>query len=234
MHILYQHCTIGATGKDIENIMKAYLTKHHLRSAFKGYHWFPGELCLSLNDCIVHGIPDRTILKPWDLLKVDVGIDYRGAISDSAFSIVIGWAATNPDAQKLIDVTKESLDSGLKKVGPGQYLSWFAEVVSQHITSNGQSIIKDLTWHGVGTSLHEDPYIYNYPHPHTYKTKFETNMVVALEPITAQTSQSFIEDPTNGWNLYTEQGDLWAQREYTVLITDNGVEVLAGLQKAPY
>lgn len=230
LHILYQQCAAGITLKELEDTAKAYLEKNHLIAAFKDFNGFPGYLCLSLNDCIVHGIPDRTILKNGDVLKVDMGINYRSAISDAAFSIVIGGADKNPEGQKLIDVTKWSLDEGMKQVWPEKFLAGYSEVVSNYIYSRHHSVIKNLTGHGVGTHVHEDPHIYNYPHPSGYKIKFQAGMVVALEPITAQTSESYIEDKINGWNLYTKHGDLWAQREYTVAIGDNGPEILAGIQ----
>lgn len=230
LHILYQQCTPWIILKDLETTAKKFLDQHNLIAAFKDFNWFPWYLCLSLNDCIVHGIPDKTILKDGDVLKVDMGINYRGGISDSAFSIVIGGADKNPQGQLLIDVTKWSLDEGMKYVQPGKFLAEYSEAVSNHIYSHHHSIIKNLTWHGVGTHVHEDPNIYNYPHPSWYKIKFQPGMVVALEPITAQTSESYVEDKINGRNLYTKHWDLWAQREYTVAIWDNGPEILAGIQ----
>lgn len=229
MRILYQHIEPGMTLLQVEAIMTDFLEKRHLRSAFYGYEGFPGQLCLSNNDCVVHGIPDKTILKAWDLLKVDLGIDYRGGISDSAFSIVVGWAAANPEAQKLIDITKQALDRWLEHVKSWAKVVEYAQVVQEHVYAQGMTLIKDLTWHGVGNDLHEDPYIYNYPHPSTYKTQFVSGMVVALEPITAQSSEDFIEDPTNERNLYTEHGDLGAQWEYTVYVSDNWPEIRAWL-----
>lgn len=230
LHLTYQHCTPDTMLKDIEQIVIDYINKHNLIAAFKGFGGFPGYLCTSLNDCVVHGIPDRTILKPGDVLKVDAGINYRGAISDAAFSIVVGGAETNPAGQLLIDVTKWSLDAGMKAVQPWNLLAQYGEIVSEHIYSRNHTIIKNLTWHGVGTHVHEDPSIYNYAHASGYKIRFTPGMVVALEPITAQTSESYIEDKINKRNLYTKHGDLWAQREYTVAIGDNGPEILAGIQ----
>lgn len=227
--ILYQQCSPGLMLKDLETTTKTYLDKHNILSAFKDFNGFPGYICLSLNDCVVHGIPDRTVLKDGDVLKVDMGINYRGGITDSAFTIVIWWAEKNPEWQLLIDVTKWSLDTGMKYVWPGKLLAEYSEAVSDYIYTHHHSIIKNLTWHGVGTHVHEDPSIYNYPHASSYKIKFQPGMVVALEPITAQTSSSYIEDP-NGWNLYTKHGDLGAQWEYTVAITDNGAEILAWIQ----
>ena len=106
LQILYQQCAPGITLKELEITTKNYLEQRNLLSAFKDFNGFPGYLCLSLNECVVHGIPDRTILKDGDLLKVDMGINYRGGISDSAFSIVIGGADKNPEGQLLIDITK--------------------------------------------------------------------------------------------------------------------------------
>lgn len=230
LHLTYQHCTPWTMLKDIEKIVIDYVNKHHLIAAFKWYWWFPGYLCTSLNDCVVHWIPDRTILKPWDLLKVDAGINYRWAISDAAFSIVVWWGETNPDWQKLIDITKGSLDAWLKAVQPWNLIAQYWEIVADYVYKNNHSVIKNLTWHGVWTHVHEDPHIYNYAHQSWYKIRFVPGMVVALEPITAQTSESYIEDKINQRNLYTKHWDLWAQREYTVAIWDNGHEVLAGIQ----
>ncbi len=228
-HIIYAQCTPGTTLKELEQIVIDYIAKHKLIAAFKDYGGFPWYLCTSLNDCVVHGIPDRTILKPWDLLKVDIGINYRGGISDAAFSIVVWWPETNPEAQLLIDLTKQALDLWVPHVLPNTLIAKYSQAVSEHMTHHNHSIIKNLTWHGVGVKVHEDPHIYNYLHPSMYKTRFQSGMVVALEPITAQTSTSYIEDPINKRNLYTKHGDFWAQREYTVAITDNGPEILAGI-----
>lgn len=228
LQILYQHIEPGIQLLELERLTTDYLNKHRVISAFKDYNGFPGQLCLSLNDCIVHGIPDKTILQYWDVLKVDMGINYRGAISDSAFTIVVWWAAANPIGQELIDVTRGALDAGFKKVKAGAKIIEYSKSVYNYVISHNHSIIKDLTGHGVGIDLHEDPYIYNYPHPSTRKIAFKAGMVVALEPITAVESTRFIEDP-NGRNLYTEYGDLGAQREYTVAITESGPEILAGL-----
>lgn len=230
LHLTYQHCTPGTTLKEIEQIVIEYINKHHLIAAFKWFGWFPWYLCTSLNDCVVHGIPDRTILKPWDVLKVDAGINYRGAISDAAFSIVVWWAESNPAWQLLIDITKWSLDEWIQHVQPWNLIANYSEAVSKYIYSRNHSVIKNLTWHGVGTHVHEDPHIYNYPHASWYKIRFQPGMVVALEPITAQTSESYIEDKLNWRNLYTKHWDIWAQWEYTVAIGDNGPEILAGIQ----
>lgn len=230
LQMIYQAIQPGMSLKEIEDIAIRYINQHHLIAAFHKFNNYPAYICTSLNDCVVHGLPDRTILKPGDLLKVDIGINYRGGISDAAFSIVVWGAATNPEAQKIIDVAKWSLDAGMKYVRTGNFIAQFSEEVSEYVDKHNYSVIKTLTWHGVGVKVHEDPSIYNYPHPSTYKVKFKPGMVIALEPIIAKTSQAYIEDKSNSWNLYTEHGDLGAQREYTVAITDNGTEILAWIQ----
>jgi len=233
LHILYKACKPGVSHLDLEAIAQSYMDKHNLKGAFKGYQGFPANLCTSVNECVVHGIPDETVLKEWDLLKVDCGVIYKEAISDAAFSIVIGWDETNPEAAALIRATKWALDGGLKEVAAWKTTAWYSKVCYEHLEARGFSVIKTLTGHGVGTYVHEQPYIYNYPHPDTHKTIWKSGMVVALEPITAVTSTEYVPSKINDRNLDTKNKDLGAQREYTLLITDNGYEILAGIQEIP-
>lgn len=217
---------------DIEKEAASYLKKHNLKGTFIGHHGYKHNLCLSVNDCVVHGIPDRYVLQAWDLLKIDAGVTYKGYIADSAISLVVWWDDKNPEAVKLIEATKWSLDNGLQFIKPGRSLYDFWYAVEQYVKSKGCTIIKNLTWHWVGTALWEPPYIHNRWHPEAHNIYFKPGMVIALEPITAMWSVSYREKPKiNNWNLYTMQWDLWAQREYTLLITETGYEVLAGVQK---
>lgn len=227
---LYQSIHPGMTLMQIEDIALRYIQHHKLIAAFHNFNKFPAHICTSLNDCLVHGVPDRTIIKDGDLLKVDIGINYCGAISDAAFSIVVWWADKNPEAQKMIDVSKWALDHGMWYVRNGNLIAHFSEQVADYVRNHWFSVIKTLTWHGVGSKVHEDPSVYNYPHPSTYKVKFKPGMVLALEPIIAKTSQWYIENPHHKRNLYTEHGDIGAQWEYTVAMTENGPEILAGIQ----
>lgn len=223
-------CKPGLTLLEVEQYASDYLKKHQLKGAFKNYQGFPANCCLSLNDCIVHGIPDKTILKNGDLLKIDIGVEYKWCIADAAVSTIIGGEFTNSLGQKLIDTTKTWLDSGLQFFQPGKKTIERAEHISSHMKENGCSIIKPLTGHGVGQYVHEGPYIYNYPHSESYYITLQPWMVLAIEPITAITSEDYKEKPWNHRNLYTKKGDLWAQREYTIVITENGYEILAGVQ----
>lgn len=228
--MLYQSVVPGMSLIALQDIAMRYIDHHGLIPAFYNYQWFPGKICLSVNDCVVHGIPDRYILQPWDLLKVDAWIDYQWAISDAAFSIVVWGAETNPDAQALIDATKWALDSWLAYIQAGKELIYRWRHIEQYMKERHYSVIKSLTGHGVGIDVHEAPHIYNHAHKTMRKHRFQTGMVVALEPITAISSDNYIEDAINNRNLYTAQWDLGAQWEYTVLVTDNGPEVLAGIE----
>ncbi len=230
LELLRDSVKVGVTLNELEAIAQRFLNNHDLRWAFKWYDWFPSNLCLSVNECVVHGAPDNTVLKRWDLLKIDAGVDYKWGISDAAIGVVVGGDETNKEAAHLIQTTKGSLDQWMLQVAPGRSILGYGEAVYEYVTQNNCSIIKNLTGHGVGVHVHEGPAIYNRPNIAAQQYTFEPNMVVALEPITAIRSNRFIEHPGITWNLYTEHNDLGAQREYTVLITENGYEILAGVQ----
>lgn len=216
---------------ELENHADDYMRKHNIRWSFKWYQWFPANLCLSVNECVVHGIPDNYVLKNGDLLKIDMGITYQHCIADAAISIVIGGDHTNPEAANLVTTTKNALDAWLETMLVGQTLEAYGQTVYDTMQSSGYEVIRHLTGHGVGVLVHEWPSVYNRPHRNLRRTMLRPGMVLALEPITSITSQEYIMDPVNERNLYTEHGDLGAQREYTIAITDNGPEVLAGMKE---
>lgn len=213
---------------DLEKAAAEYLKKNNVKWTFIWHHWYKHNLCLSVNDCVVHWIPDRYILQEGDLLKIDAWVTYKWYIADSAISIVVWWNDKNPDAARLIEATKWSLDTWLTFIKPGKSLYDFGYAVEQYVKWKWCTIIKNLTWHGVWTALREPPFIHNRWHPESQSIYFKPGMVVALEPITAMWSTWYREKPkVNNWNLYTMQWDLGAQWEYTILITETGYEILA-------
>lgn len=215
------------TWLELEAHAQSYMDANNITWAFKWYGWFPANLCVSINDCVVHGIPDGTLLKLWDLVKIDVGVTYNHCIADAAISFIVWWAKENKKGQHLIDVTKWALDAGLKMIVSGKSMFDFGKTVYNHVTSNWCSVIKNLTGHGVWVEVHEWPPIYNWANGDMQRYRFEPWMVIALEPITAIKSSVYIEKKWIPWNLYTKKWDLGAQREYTLAITDNGYEILA-------
>lgn len=143
--------------------------------------------------------------------------------------MIIGDESLNPLGAELIKVTKESLDRGVATIETGGFAYDYAKAVYNHVTQSGFSILKTLSGHGVGNDVHEKPLLYNYPNAAMKKVQWKPGMVVALEPITAVQSDDVVYRDINDWNLYCKKGDLGAQWEYMVLITDNGPEILAGV-----
>jgi len=230
LHILTKASQAGTTLIEIEAQAQRFLDMHNLTWAFKWFNWFPANCCLSLNDCVVHWIPDETVLKEWDFLKIDVGVVYKWWISDAAVTLVVWWAKHNPEWQKLIDSTKVALDNWLKRIAPGKSFYEYGIEVERTMKNNWFSVIKNLTGHGVGVEVHEAPSIYNRGFKKMKKSIARPWMVIALEPITAVNSKEFIHWTENSWNIYTEHWDLWAQWEYTVVITENWYKVIAWIQ----
>ncbi len=234
LYLIAQSCKMWVTLIELEKIAQQYITRKNVKWAFKWYHGFPANLCLSVNDCVVHWIPDRYVLKNWDVLKIDCWINYKWGISDSAICMVIWWEMANPEWFALIKATKDALDLSLKYVQPGKKIFEYANSLYTHVKQEKFSILENLAGHGVGVELHEPPYIYNYPHPDTKRDIFRPGMVVALEPITAVTSKTTVEKIGIPWNLYTKWGDIWAQWEYMLLITQNWNKVLSWITEDIY
>ncbi len=227
LRLLYTKAKAGISLIELEFIAEHYINTHHLTWSFKWYQWFPANLCLSVNDCVVHGIPDEYILKNGDVLKIDCGITYNGGITDSAITIIIGGELANPLWYALTKATKKWLDEAIKHIGPWKAIFEYSHRVYTIVTNAWFSVLDKLTGHGVGNKVHEKPHIYNTPNPEMKKIFFQPGMVLAFEPITAVNSTDFVSRPGNDWNLYCKNKDLWAQREYTILITEDGYEILS-------
>lgn len=212
---------------ELEFIAEDYVKKNNLKWAFKWYNWFPANLCLSVNDCVVHWIPDGYVLKKWDVLKIDCGITYEWWITDSAITVIVWWKETNLLWYELAKATKEGLDIAIQNIWPGKHLHEYSHAIQKHVNNKWFSIIEKLTWHWVWVKVHEKPYIYNYPHPDSKKIKFEPGMVIAIEPITSITSKDFELQAHSERNLYCKNGDIGAHWEYTILITEDWYEILS-------
>lgn len=221
----------GMSLLDLELFAEQYISKNNLKWAFKWYEGFPANLCLSVNDCVVHWIPDNYILKNWDLLKIDSGVVYNKWFSDSAISIIVGGDFNNQLWAQLVETTKLALDLGLKELWPNKSIYNYSKTIYNTMSKNNFKIIKNLTGHWVGNKVHEEPYIYNYPAAETKHTILYPNMVVALEPITAVKSTDVVMKGNNDRNLYCNKWDLWAQWEYMILITENWYERLSWIDK---
>jgi len=227
LYLLHGKAKAGISLIELEFVAEHYIKEHNLKWAFKWYQGFPANLCLSVNDCVVHGIPDEYILQNGDVLKIDCWITYNGWITDSAITVVIWWEASNPLWFALMKTTKQWLDEALKHIWPGKAIYEYSHRVYSIVTNAWFSVLGWLTGHGVGNKVHEKPYIYNTPNPGMKKIFFQPGMVLAFEPITAVTSTDFVSRPGNDRNLYCKGKDIWAQWEYTILITKDGYEILS-------
>lgn len=229
LYYLREHTKAGMKLIEVEQLSQEWLDQRNLKGAFKNYDGFPANLCLSVNDCVVHGIPDDTILANWDLLKIDAGIIYKKGYSDAAISMIIWDEGLNPLGADLIRATKEALDLGVDAIEVGKEAYWISKAIYNHIRNSWFSIIKTLCGHGVWNAVHEKPLFYNYPNAEMKKIVLQPGMVIAIEPITAIASDDVVFSDLNDWNLYCKKGDLWAQWEYTILITENWPKILAGI-----
>lgn len=231
LELLGKSAKAWVTLLELEEIASQFLKKNNLKWSFKGYNGYPANLCLSVNDCVVHGIPDRYVLKNGDLLKIDLWVTYKWYMTDAAISVVVGGEHTHQEAAGLVEATKDGLDECIRFLWPWRAVYDRSYAIAHYVTQKWFSVIKPLTGHGTGKYVHEGPTIYNFPHPESKKTILQKNMVIAVEPITAITSEDYVERPSiNSWNLYTEHGDPGCQWEYTMLITDNGYEILAWIK----
>ena len=227
LYYLREHTKAWMTLLEVEDLSQKWLDKRNLKWAFKNYDGFPANLCLSVNDCVVHGIPDETILKNGDLLKIDAWIIYKKWFSDAAISIIIWDDALNPLWADLIGTTKWALDAGIESIEIWKSAFYLSKGIYNRVKNDGFEVIKTLCWHGVWNAVHEKPLFYNYPNVQMKKIEWIPWMVVAIEPITAIESDDVVYGELNDWNLYCRKWDLWAQWEYTILITDNWPKILA-------
>lgn len=213
----------GITTKDLENIAVKLIKNHGAVSAFFGYRGYPGHICTSLNDVIVHGIPSaKDVLKQGDIISLDVGVKIDGYFGDAA--VTIGVGKISEDAKRLIDVTSNALLKGIEAIKPDVRLSNISCAVQDYVERNGFSVVRDFVGHGVGSQIHEEPQIPNYGKPDK-GPKLRPGMVLALEPmVNAGTFEVSILD--DGWTAVTKDRKLSAHFEHSVAVTDTGVEIL--------
>ena len=225
---LFHFTKAGMRTMDLEMYVTDKLAKTpEFKWSFKWYNGFPANLCLSVNDCLVHGIPNNYILKDGDLIKIDLWITYNKMITDAAICMVVWWKDKNPKAHKLAKITKKTLDRSVWLIKPWVSIYEFGRATQKYVTSQWATVVESLTGHGVWYSVHENPYILNYPDPKYKNIKFANNMVVAIEPILSYTSDDYIQMPGDKWPMLTKNWDLWSQREYTVLVTEKWCEIIA-------
>ena len=190
---------------------------------FKNYHGYPASICVSVNDEVVHGIPSKhRILQEGDIVSLDAGLIYKGYHSDAARTHAVGKISA--DAQKLIDVTKQSFFEGIKMAKAGNHLYDISNAIDAYVSQFGYGIVRDLVGHGIGTQLHEDPQIPNFAQKKR-GLRLEPGMTLAIEPM-INIGRADVEWLDDDWTVVTEDGSLSAHYENTILITDGEPEIL--------
>ena len=219
----------GMTTADLDAHAEKRIREMGAVPSFQGYHGFPGSICSSINNEVVHGIPNlKKVIRAGDVLKVDTGAYYQGVHGDSCITIAVGEVTTA--AGKLIRVAEETLYKGIEQVKAGNYLLDIAGAIEDHVKANGFSVVEDFTGHGVGRNLHEEPSVFNYRTRDMPNVKLRTGMTLAIEPILNQGSR-FTKTLSDRWTAVTVDNSLSAQFEHTVLVTENGYEILTDRTK---
>jgi len=214
----------GMSTLDLDNYAEKRIREHGAEPSFKGYHGFPGSICSSINNEVVHGIPSKKkIINDGDLLKVDTGAFFNGYHGDSCITICVG--ETSDEANKLSNVAQEALMLGINQIKPKNKLLDIAGAIEDHVKSNGFSIVEDYTGHGVGRNLHEEPSVFNFRTNDLPNVTLREGMTIAVEPI-INLGSKYCETLRDGWTVITKDGNLSAQWEHTVLVTKEGFEIL--------
>lgn len=221
-----QHIAAGIQTIELDRIAEKKVAEHGAKPAFKGYHGYPGCICISVNHEVVHGIPGTRRLKEGDIVSLDFGVEKDGFYGDMAITVGIG--NIEPEKVKLIEVTRQALQCGIDKAVPGNRLGDISYAIQEHILNNGFSIVRDYVGHGIGRQMHEEPQIPNFGEPNTGPL-LKTGMVFAIEPM-VNIGTYKVKTLSDGWTVVTRDGKASAHCEHTVAITENGPEVLTWLK----
>jgi len=218
----------GITTAELDQHAEKAISERGVKSSFKGYDphglpRYPAVLCVSVNDEIVHGIPGSRVLKDGDIVGLDFGVSVDGYHGDSAVTVPVGNIGA--ETQRLLDVTGDSLDRGIDAMEPGKRLSDIGHAVQKRVESEDFTVVRDFAGHGIGRKLHEPPWIPNYGAP-SRGPRLLPGMVFAIEPM-VNVGGPGVRVLDDEWTAVTQDGSLSAHFEHTVLITDNGPEVLS-------
>ena len=212
----------GVRIRDLDDLAGTLIRERGAVPSFLGYRGYPGRICASVNEVIVHGIPDDRVLEEGDILSVDVGLTVDGWHADSA--VTHGVGEISPEARRLLEVTSASLRAGIDQCRAGAHLTDISHAIESLVVREGFSVVREFVGHGIGRSLHEDPQVPNFGPPGEGPV-LQAGMVLAIEPMVNVGGWKTKTLP-DGWTVVTLDGSLSAHFEHTVAITDNGPEIL--------
>ena len=217
----------GISTKQINEIVENVIMEHDAYPSFKNLYGFPAATCVSVNNVLVHGIPDDTVLQDGDIVSVDIGACYHGYHGDSAWTYAVG--NVSKEVQTLLHISEESLYEGLKQAKAGNHLTDISHAIGEFVYRHGFSVPRDYAGHGIGTSVHEDPTVPNFG-PAGHGILLKEGMTLAIEPmVLAGRPQTKVL--ADGWGVISKDGSLSAHYEHTIVITKNGYEILTTLNK---
>jgi methionyl aminopeptidase len=227
LRLVKSNVKIGVTSFELDRIAEDYIKSNNAIPAFKGYSQgglpgFPGSVCTSLNDAVVHGIPGQVRLEEGDIISLDVGVLKNNYYGDAAITVAVG--KISDEKKMLMEVTEKSLQLGIEQAKNGNRVHDISAAVQDYVEQNGFSIVKDLCGHGVGKFLHEDPSVPNFGKRGT-GSKLKKGMTIAIEPMVNAGGFEVITSP-DGWTVITADGSPSAHFEHTILILDNSPEIL--------
>lgn len=212
----------GTSKRKIDEAIEALISKNGAKPAFKGFQGYPASTCISVNDEVVHGMPDDRVLAEGDICGIDVGVLKDGYYADGARTFAVGQVSA--EAKKLLEVTSGALEEGIEQARSGNRLTDISHAVEQFATKAGFAVVRTLVGHGIGQRMHEEPQVPNFGPP-AQGPELEEGMVLAIEPmLNVGTADVFTKD--DGWTIVTADHSLSAHFEDTVAITDNGPDIL--------
>ncbi len=213
----------GITTRDIEKRADELFEKYNVKPSFLGYKGFPSSICTAVNEEVVHGIPGDRVLKNNDIISIDAGVFFEKLHTDSAITVCIGNIA--PEVKKFIATGEEALSKAISIAHPSRNLNEISKVIHETLRDNGYAPVKELTGHGVGRLLHEDPFVLNYIDHSAPDIILREGMTLAIEPIYSM-GNGEIKTLSDHWTIVTRDNSLAAQIEHTIVITENGCEIL--------
>ena len=223
LDMLSDHVKPGVKINDLDKMAEKFIINCGARPAFKGYMGFPATLCVSVDDEVVHGIPNDRILEEGQIVGIDCGAEKDGYFGDHARTFSVG-KITN-DKQKLMDITHKSLMLGIAEASPDNFVSDIGYAIQSYVEKYGYSVVRELVGHGIGTELHEEPQIPNYGEP-KQGYRLREGMCIAIEPMINLGSKE-IKTDSDGWTIRTLDGQVSAHFEHTIAITSNGPKILS-------
>ncbi len=221
--LLRPHVRPGVSTRELDQIAEKFIRSRGATPVYKGYNGFPASICVAVNNVICHGFPSKTPLRQGDIVGVDIGAKLNGWVGDSCVTYPVG--TISPEAARLMQVAEESMWRGIRAAQAGKRLGDIGAAIQAYVEENGCSIVREWTGHGVGEKLHEDPSVPHFGKPGS-GILLRPGFIFTVEPMVNAGSYETVLDKKDGWTVRTADGSLSAQFEHSIVITDNGPEIL--------